>query len=69
MHSGFPCGVLILLKLCVFLADFHTFALQLHMQTSVSMVPALQDFVSSLEKCQTFNKKGQPLCMSAPNCN
>ena len=64
MHSGYPYGVLILLKMREFLADFHTFALQLHVQTSVSMAPALQDLVSSPE-----NKKGQPLCISAPNCD
>ena len=41
--------------------DFHTFTLQLPIQTPHSVAPELQVFVSSLENCQNFSKTSTPL--------
>ena len=49
----------ILWSLCS--VDFHTFTLQLPIQTLHSGAPELQVFVSSLENCQNFSKKSAPL--------
>ena len=49
---------LILWSLCS--VDFHTFTLQLPIQTLHSVAPELQVFVSSLEKCQNFSKTSIP---------
>ena len=40
--------------------DFLTFTLQLPIQTSLSVVPERQVFVSSLESCQNFSKTSTP---------
>ena len=48
----------ILWSLC--LVDFHTFTLQLTIQTLHSVAPELQLFVSSLENCQNFIKTTTP---------
>ena len=42
--------------------NFHTFTLQLPIQTPHSVAPELQVFVSSLENCQNFSKTSTPLC-------
>ena len=41
--------------------DFHTFTLQLPIQTLHSVAPELQVFVSSLENCQNFSIMSTPL--------
>ena len=41
--------------------DFHTFTLQLPIQTPHSVAPELQVFASSLQNCQNFSKMGTPL--------
>ena len=50
----------ILLSLCS--VDFHTFTLQLPIQTLHSVVPELQVFVSLLENCQHFSKTSILVC-------
>ena len=49
----------ILWSLCS--VDFHTFTLQLPIQTLHSVAPEIQVFVSSLENCQNFSKTSTPL--------
>ena len=51
---------------CLCSVDFHTFTLQLPIQTLHSVVPELQVFVSSLENCQNFNKTSTPLVIHLP---
>ena len=53
----------ILWSLCS--VDFHTFTLQLPIQTPHFVVPELQVFVSSLENCQNFSKTSTPLTVSS----
>ena len=48
----------ILWSLCS--VDFHTFTLQLPIQTLHSVVPELQVFMSSLENSQNFSKTSTP---------
>ena len=63
-----PWGVLVFLNfsehqilssLCSLV--FHTFTLQLPIQTLHSVAPELQVFASSLENCQNFSKTSTPL--------
>ena len=54
----------ILWSLCS--VDFHTFALQLPIQTPHSVAPELQVFVSSLENCSNFRKTSTPLVWVKP---
>ena len=49
----------ILWSLCS--VDFHTFTLQLPIQTLHSVAPELQVYVSSFENCQNFSKTSTPL--------
>ena len=49
----------ILWSLCS--VDFHTFTLQLLIQTLHSVAPELQVFVSSLENIHNFSKTSTPL--------
>ena len=51
----------ILWSLCS--VDFHTFILQLPIQTLHSVAPEFQVFVSSLENCQNFSKTSTPLVL------
>ena len=48
----------ILWSLCS--VDFHTFTLQLPIQTPHSVAPKFQVFVSSLQNCQNFGKTSTP---------
>ena len=47
--------------LSFFSVDFHTFTLQLPIQTLHSVLPQLQVFVSSLKNCQNFSKTSTPM--------
>ena len=49
----------ILWSLCS--VDFHTLTLKLPIQTSLSVAPELQVFVSSLKNCPNFRKTSTPL--------
>ena len=56
------CERQILWSLCS--VDFHTFTLQLPIQTPHSVAPQIQVFVNSLENCQNLSKTSTPMHFS-----